>query len=396
MPTKDWKPALWRVKTSIAALPEAEHARKFCLDVHEELEHVRAGYRPTEVVIAKIVTTVLSAEGPGDEAALGMFLLGAAVEDDATARLALYRYWWKRLRESTVPDDARRRCVPVCLREWVADEDVWRLLTDQERRSLLEPPEDAIATSSLHGLGLLVAPVDGDFPLLLRFALKHFKTQEHLRQAAELLRAMPVKLGPLDLDDIGDMKEALHLLGRVWPPLMPIGANPLQSVHIPLLALGAIQERAGTGLLPDGVIGGLDYRGPFDPQNWVPGMRGLLKPGEGWRLEYWHDRWRGHMPKPLKDWIGQGCSPQYPAGLDLGDVLTLVALCIADEFWQGLDKLLPMPKGTLLHLDPDVRIANALASDPAIAEGPCRSGPGSGWTWSRIRKWMYARRFKRG
>ena len=52
-----------------------------------------------------------------------MFLLGAAVEDDATARLALYRYWWKRLRESTVPDDARRRCVPVCLREWVADDD---------------------------------------------------------------------------------------------------------------------------------------------------------------------------------------------------------------------------------------------------------------------------------
>lgn len=373
VPTQNWKPALWQVQSSVTAQPPVEHARQFCLDVHEELERVRAGYRPTEIIAADVITTAFHAEGPSNEAAVGMFVLGAAVEEAAVSRLALYRYWRERLLAADA--DCQQRCLPVCLREWVADEEVWRLLTRDERCSLLEPPP-LVPVASLGSLALLVAPGEDDFPILLRFSLRHFSTRSEYQRAAALLRAAPVRLAPTDLDGIGDMETALSVLGSVWPPLRPVPTNPKQSVEIPMQALGLLQERAGHGVLPDGVIEGLDFRGTFDPRAWLPGIRGLLKPGKAWRLGYWHDCWQTHMPFQLRAWIGQNLQPQR-ASLDEAEVLTLLALCIADEFWSGLDTLLPMPKKPLSQIQDDIKLLQALTADPTFIAAM----PEWAWFW---------------
>lgn len=323
-----WRPAMWRL--------ERDQPRAFCLDVGKELERVRAGYGPKPFVQVAARETAFGeyGEGASDEAAVGMFILSATVEESPEARLSLYRYWLDRL--DVVGKDVQVVCLPACLREWLADADVWKRLSQLEKQTLLARIAPATPTEFIETAALLIAAEPADFPLLFRFLLEHFNQDWDRDLAAALLRATTPTLQAEDLQGLDIPENAHALLVSAWPPLQPEASNPLGSVHLPLQALGRLQLHIGKGLLPDGVHAGLRSHAPFNPGDWLAGLQGLLRPGGVWRLDYWHDTWRGTVPARLKVWIAGGFEPEKR--LDKDEYwLVVFALCLADEDWDGLD-----------------------------------------------------------
>jgi hypothetical protein len=367
-------PALWQVQQIRAsgATESSAHARKFCLSVSSELERVRDGYQAHLGAFNADSSVFKTFAGPVDEAALAPFILVVTLEDSAEARLSLYQYWYSRL--VTHADDAAKAiCLPACLREWVADEEVWERMSPLERQDLLEKATPGTLPGLGEALGLLVAPVKGDFAVLLRFVFKHCATETNKDLAAALLRAAPVELRTEDLDglEITDktLEEALPVLSYAWPPLKPDTANLSSSLDVPLQALGRFQQQLGQdkGFLPSGVYAGLKTHAPLKPLDWLPGIQGLLRPDGIWRLDCWHEAWRGNIPLVLKDWIaGEFASPKLRE-VDNENLLVVLALCLADENWAGMRAIFDYNgksgSKSLVQFEGDVSITVAIGED---------------------------------
>lgn len=332
------EPALWRLG------PEGK-PRAFCLAANRELERVRLGYGVKPFVQVSAQETVFREYGAevSVEAGIGVFILAALVETSIESRLALYGYWLSRVDDLPAPAQAVGQS--ACLREWLADAEVWKQMSSTERRALLGRISESFLTEFIDTAAFLIAAEPEDFALLFGFVVDHFSLGWDRDLAAALLRATTANLQAGDLKGCTIPSQAHPLLAYAWPPLRPNPGNPYSSIHLPLQALGRLQLHIGKGLLPEGVLAGLHSHEAIEPKYWLEGLRGLLRPNgpkapEGvWRLDYWHDTWRGNLPRGLKDWIRSGFLPEQKLGRD-EDWLLLIALCIADEEWDGLAAVL--------------------------------------------------------
>lgn len=325
-------PALWR-------LGAGDKPRAFCLAANRELERVRLGYGAKPFVQVSVQETVFWGYGTevSVEAGIGVFILAALVETSIESRLALYGYWLSRVDD--LPASAQAVSQSACLREWLADEQVWGRMTPGERQALLARVVEPNPPDFIEATAFLIAATPDDFSLLFKFVLRHFSKATDRDLAAALLRNTTATLQGQNLQDLEVPEGTTALLAYIWPPLQPARTDPYSSIFLPLQALGRLQVWLGHGMMPEGVFAGLHSHEPLEPTDWLPGIQALLKPDDVWRLDFWHEAWRGNVPVRLRNWILNGSKPtQSP--VNEADWLPLLALFLADEEWQGFDMVM--------------------------------------------------------
>lgn len=394
-----WQPALYRVRRGRAGgVAPPEEARRFCLELGEELRRIRLGYLPlVSTLEAAQVTTLKQYAGPVGEAALGVFILAAVLEPQAEARLRVYRHWRNVLSVSTLPTEELAANRAACLAEWLADTDVWAAMTAAERRQLLMETGPAWLPERIAAFSLLLSPTREDFSLLLTFVLRYFVGRKDWHLAAALLRTCAPHLNEAEVRamELDEEHSPTSLLSYIWPPVST-GEHLFDDLNQSLAAWGLIQQRLNQGLAPQGLAGCLSLHGNFEAWYWAKALRGLLCPAGHWRLDLWRTGWRGLAPEELMRWL----QDEYARwlGAKKEDVLPVaLALCLSEERWDVLDKVLrvsqaeerppPTPHNGAsteqLMREAQKRYPSYLANDLEKEAALVRALPACDWFWFR-------------